>query len=330
MKVLVTGASGFVGSHVIEGLLAAGHGVRGLSRTLPTGARRHEGCEYVDGVDVGDRSTMSAKMFDGVDAVVHLVGIIQEAGKKQTFRRIHVDGTRNVVDAAKSSPLTPNNGGTRRFVYMSAIGTEANSPAEYSRTKYEAEQIVIESGLPYTIFRPSIILGVDGEFVAQMAELIKYGGLPIKLPVPVIPVPGSGMNKFQPIYVDDLVSSVVKSLTDESGPTPSANKTYEIGGATQVTFNELLSGFARSMGVRKPMVHAPVPILRVAAMVMEAVMPKPPVTRDQLANLGRDNTTESRAITEVFGITPLGFDEMLTRIYGTGQTAAQVQLTRTL
>jgi len=305
MKVLVTGASGFLGSHLIEGLLEAGHAVRGLSRNVPTGVRLHGGAEYVDGVDVGDASTLTSKMFADVDAVVHLVGIIQEAGKKQTFQRIHVDGTRNVVETAKAG------GFAGRIVYMSAIGTEKDAPAEYSRTKYAAEQIVVGSGLPYTIFRPSLVMGKDGEFVAQMAELIKYGGLPFKAPVPVIPVPGSGLNKFQPIYVDDLVSCVVKSLTDES----TSGQTYEVGGATQVSFNELLAGFARSMNVKKPMVHAPVPILRVVATVMEAIMPKPPVTRDQLANLGRDNITQSHAITDVFGVTPLSFDNMLSRIY---------------
>jgi NADH dehydrogenase len=310
---------------VIEGLLAAGHSVRGLSRKMPDGGRRRSGAEYVDGVDVGDRSTMTAKMFEGVDVVVHLVGIIQESGKSQTFRRIHVDGTRNVVDTAKAAgfgslppndggarpaPSAPNNGGTR-FIYMSAIGTEKDAPAEYSRTKWEAEQIVIESGLPYTIFRPSLVMGRDGEFVAQMAELIKHGGLPFKAPVPVIPVPGSGLNKFQPIYVDDLISCVVKSIEDRS----TIGQTYEVGGATQVSFNELLAGFARSLKIKKPMVHAPVAILKIVATVMEAIMPKPPVTRDQLANLGRDNVTQSRAITEVFGVTPLGFDVMLSRIY---------------
>ena len=305
MKVLVTGASGFLGSHLIGGLLAAGHSVRGLSRNTPKGERLHGGAEYVDGVDVGDASTLTPRMFADVDAVVHLVGIIQEAGKKQTFQRIHVEGTRNVVETAKAG------GFDGRFVYMSAIGTAADAPAEYSRTKYAAEQIVTGSGLPYTIFRPSLVMGKDGEFVAQMADLIKHGGLPFKAPVPVIPVPGSGLNKFQPIYVDDLVSCVVKSLTDES----TSGQTYEVGGATQVSFNDLLAGFARSMNVRKPMVHAPVSILKIVATVMEAIMPKPPVTRDQLANLGRDNTTQSRAITDVFGVNPLSFDTMLARIY---------------
>ena len=112
--------------------------------------------------------------MQGVDAIIHLVGIIQEVPKKgQTFQRIHVEGTRNVVDEALRA------GFDGRFVYMSALGSSANAPAEYSRTKYQAERIVIGSKLPYTIFRPSLILGADGEFLAQMKDLILHGGLPI-------------------------------------------------------------------------------------------------------------------------------------------------------
>ncbi|MEO7719961.1 MAG: NAD-dependent epimerase/dehydratase family protein [Capsulimonas sp.] len=306
MEVLVTGASGFVGNHTIEALLAAGHTVRGLSRKKPQGDRAKKGATYIDGVDVGDAATLTPEMFQGVDAIVHLVGIIQEAKGGQTFQRIHVQGTQNLVNTAHKA------GFAGRFVYMSAIGANANAPSEYSRTKAAAEQIVTASGYAYTIFRPSIILGSDGEFVEQMGDLIKHGGLPVALPFPVIPVPGSGLNKFQPIFIDDLTACVVKSLADPA----TANQVYEVGGDTQVSFNELLTGFAKSLHVNKPLLHAPVPILRIAATVMEAIMPKPPVTRDQLSNLGLDNTTQSHAITDVFGIKPLGFDPILARIYG--------------
>ncbi len=306
MNVVVTGASGFVGSHMVQALMAAGHRVHGLSRTAPTGERRKAGAEYVDGVDVTTSTTLTTKMFENTDAIVHLVGIIQEGPGAQTFRRIHVDGTGNVIDAAR------NGGFEGRIVYMSALGSAPDALSEYSRTKFEAEQVVERSGLPYTIFRPSLVIGKDGEFVAQMGDLVRYGGLPVHVPVPFIPVPGDGLNKFQPIWIEDLCGCVIGAL----GNTATDYQVYEVGGATQLTFNDLLSGFARSLHVSKPLMHAPVPVLNMVAGVLEAMMPKPPVTRDQLLNLGRDNITDSRAIEQVFGIRPLGFDQMLAKIYG--------------
>lgn len=301
MTVLVTGASGFVGRHVCEGLVKVGHPVRGLVRQLP--ARRYQvsGVEYVRGIDVADALTLTPEIFKDVEAIIHLVGIIQEVKKKgQTFQRIHVEGTRTVVDESIRA------GFDGRLLYMSAIGSSANAPAEYSRTKYQAERIVIGSNLPYTIFRPSLILGADGEFVAQMKDLVLHKG-------PVIPVPGTGFNLFQPIWIEDLVTCVVKSLS--TGET--INQVYEVGGATQLSFNEILQGFAKALGKpKKPLVHAPIPLLSMAAAMMEKVLPKPPVTRDQLKNLERDNITTSKAVLETFGVEPLSFDQMLAKIFG--------------
>jgi len=311
MAVLVTGASGFIGRHVCAELVKVGHPVRGLVRQVPVRKNRVEGVEYIRGVDVADALTLTPEMFKDVDAIIHLVGIIAEVRRrKQTFQRIHVEGTRNIVDEAKRA------GFDGRFVYMSAIGSALNAPAEYSRTKYQAERIVIGSEFPYTIFRPSLVIGPDGEFVAQMKDLILHGGLPVNAPFPLIPVPGPGFNLFQPIWVDDLVQCVAESLV--MGET--INQIYEIGGATQLSFNELLRSFAKSLGKpKKPLFHTPIPLLYAAATVMEKILIKPPVTRDQLKNLGRDNITTSQDIKELFKVNPQGFDQMLAKIYGQPQ-----------
>jgi len=300
MTVLVTGASGFIGRHVCAELVKVGHPVRGLARQVPVRKNRVEGVEYIRGVDISDVVTLTPEMFKDVDAIIHLVGIIAEVKRKgQTFQRIHVEGTRNIVDEAKRA------GFDGRFIYMSAIGAALNAPAEYSRTKYQAERIVIGSECPYTIFRPSLVIGPDGEFIAQMKDLVLHNG-------PVIPVPGSGFNLFQPVWVDDLVQCVVKSLV--MGET--INQIYEIGGATQLSFNELIRGIAKSLGKpKKPLLHAPIPLLYAAAAIMEKILPKPPVTRDQLKNLALDNITLSQDIKELFGVNPLGFDQMLAKIY---------------
>ena len=145
-----------------------------------------------------------------------------------------------------------------------------------------------------------------------MKDLVLHGGLPVGVPFPAIPVPGPGFNLFQPIWVDDLVECVVQSL----GRGDTINETYEVGGATQLSFNELLKGFARALGVpKKPLLHAPIPLLYAAATVMEKILPKPPVTRDQLKNLGLDNITTSQAVKDVFGVNPQTFEQMLAQIY---------------
>lgn len=308
MTVLVTGASGFVGRHVCAALVKIGHPVRGLARQVPVRKFRVDGVEYIRGVDVADALTLKPEMFAGVDAIIHLVGIIQENPRKgQTFQRVHVEGTRNVVAEAQRA------GFDGRFVYMSAIGASMNSPSVYSQTKYQAERIVIGSKLPYTIFRPSLVIGADGEFVGQMKDLVLHGGLSGNAPFPFIPVPGSGFNLFQPIWVDDLVSCVTQAL----GRGDTINELYEVGGGTQLSFNELIKGFARSLGKpKKTLVHTPLPLLFAAATVMEKILPKPPVTRDQLKNLELDNITTSQAVKDIFEITPQTFEQMLAKIYG--------------
>ena len=310
MNVLVTGASGFVGNHVVKTLLDAGHAVVGLSRTSPRGERKLPGATYIDGIDVADASTLPQAAFSAVDAVVHLVGIIMERGPKQRFERIHIDGTRNMVEAAKR-------GGVRRFVYLSAIGASPDAAALYSRTKYGAERLVQSSGMEYVILRPSIILGGDGEFVAQMRDLVLHGGLPLPMPFPIIPVPGNGKNRFQPIFIDDLTTCIRGAVEDGA----TTNTIVEVGGADRVTFDALLDGFAARERVRKPKLHAPIPILALAAPLV-ALLPNPPFSADQLKNLKKDNVADIGPMQKAFRFTPIGFEEAMDRVYAASDAEA--------
>ena len=304
MKVVVTGAGGFVGGHTVEALSARGHKVVGLLRgKVPEALHASDGISYVGGVDVTDPSTLSPEYFGGADAVVHLVGIIAEQPPLQTFARIHVQGTRNVVEAARKA-------GVERIVYLSAIGAKPDAAAEYSRTKYAAEQIVMASGLAYTILRPSIILGKDGDFGAQMKDLVQHGGLPFKLPVPVIPVPGSGDNLFQPLYVNDLTTCIALSVVGSQAE----NKTIEVGGSTRVSFNKVIQAFETAEHVAKPLVHLPLDLLSLVAPIVEK-LPKPPFTGDQLKNLRIDNVADLELMRSAFGFEPIGFPEEMQKLY---------------
>jgi nucleoside-diphosphate-sugar epimerase len=303
-KVVVTGASGFVGSHIVDALTEAGHFAVGLSRSKPSQVRKNRQAVYFDKVDVGDRSTWPKEAFENAEVVVHCVGIIREKGKNQTFQRIHVEGTRNVLDAARASCTV------RHFIYISAIGSTQDAKAEYSRTKSSAEDLIRQSGALFTILRPSIILGPDGEFVEEIGNLILHGGLPLPLPFPFIPVPGNGKNKFQAIYISNLAQCVINAIA-----TPKAiNQMIEVGGTTEVTFDELLAGFARKLNVRKPLAHIPLKLMMSLAPLF-AVLPNPPVTRDQLLNLGRDNICDITRMREILKVQPLAFDNILAYLF---------------
>jgi len=304
MKVFVTGASGFLGRHTLRALVEAGHTIVGLSRDVPPAHRAIPSVTYVSG-DVAQAATLTPDKLTGCEAVVHLVGIIQEAPSRgQTFEAIHVRGTENVLAATKAA------GAGGRFIYVSALGASPGAKSEYGRTKALAEQAVRDSGLPYTILRPSIILGPDGDFVQQMEELIKKPPLSPIAP-PFIPVPGNGKNRFQPVWVGDLTACIVRALSDPA----TGNQTYNIGGATPVTFDELLHAFSRHLGIKKPLLHAPMPLLFAAASVLQAVLPKPPITTDQLLNLQTDNVCDIGPMVQAFGIAPLPFEQALARVY---------------
>lgn len=309
MKVLVTGAAGFVGRHLCRALVDASHEVIRLSREVPPAHQAIPSVVYVSG-DVTQAATITLDKFAGCNAVFHLVGIIQEGrGRGQTFEAIHVEGTRNVLAAAKAA------GGAGRFVYLSALGSDTAAEARYSRTKAQAEALVRASGLPFTILRPSIILGPDGEFVQQMEDLIKKPPLSPFAP-PFIPVPGNGANRFQPVWIGDLIACLVRCLTDPA----TAGEVYEIGGASQVTFDDLLHAFSRHLGIKKPLLHAPLPLLFGAARVLQKALPRPPITTDQLLNLKHDNVCDNGKVSATFGLSPLPFEQALARVYAERNT----------
>src|SRR5580765_6834247 len=290
MKVFLTGATGFVGGNMLRRLLAEGHSVRALVRD-PQNAGKAENAETAKAELVaGDvvESTGLDKGLQGCDAVVHLVGIIVEKGSN-TFERVHHLGTCNVVEAAKRA-------GIRRFVQTSALGVRANGVAPYQTTKWKGEEEVRRSGIPFCILRPSLIFGEGDGFVTQMMETMRTAPL-------FRPVPGDGKPKFRPIFVDDVTACFAHALTAEAA----TNQTSELGGADELTLNDVLAEIARCAGVRKPAVHIPMPLMFAGATVAQSLLKNPPVTVDQLKMLREGSTCDIGPMTRIFGVKPRGF-----------------------
>ncbi|MDX6398578.1 MAG: hypothetical protein QOJ43_1986, partial [Gaiellaceae bacterium] len=261
MKVLVTGATGFVGPGVVSALVDAGHYVRVLERR--PGAWKQAGLPCQEAVEGNMTDAESLRRaVEGQDVVVHLVAIL--TGKPQDFERVMEQGTRDLVAAGQAA-------GVKRFVLMSALGTseETKDLVPYYHSKWEMEQTVRSSGLEHVILRPSFVFGRGGGALQQFVRIARLA--------PVTPIVGPGTQRIQPIWIDDLAAYFAAAV-DKS---EAANRTFELGGPDVVTWNDFWSRLKRALGSHRPSVHVPFRLMRAQAAVLEK-LPKPPVTRDQL------------------------------------------------
>lgn len=287
--IVIAGASGFVGGHLIDSLLSDGIDLSCLARSeTAANALVSKGCRVVR-ADITMPETLAGILHQG-DFVVHLVGIIEEKGPA-TFQTVHVNGTTNLVAEAKRA-------GVRHFFYQSALGAYGGSWSGYLRTKAEAEEIVKQSGIPCTIFRPSLIIGPWDGFTRKLVDVIKLS--------PVVPMPGKGEAKFQPVYIKDWLRCVRRVIDDPEG----FSGTYEIGGPEHLTYREIVEHLSTAMGYRKPVFSVPMGFVKLGASILKRVMSSPPVTMDQLRLLEQDNIGAPDAIERNFGFTPKRLDDM--------------------
>jgi uncharacterized protein YbjT (DUF2867 family) len=290
--ILVTGASGFVGRHVVRDLAANGPTVRAMVRDA-RGASVLTGvpCELVRG-DVTDPASLRAAAR-GVRTIVHLVAIVE--GPPATFERVMAAGTGNLVEAARES-------GVRRIVLMSALGTGPGATVPFFRAKWAAEQAVAGSGLEHVVLRPSFVFGADGGALPRFLRIARL--------LPVTPVIGPGTQRVQPIWVDDVVRAA-RLATQGDG----VSGIVELGGPETVTWNELWRRMKAALGTRRPAVHVPFWLARGPAALFERVPPAL-LTRDQLRMLeGPDNVvSDGGASMQRLGLGErVGLDEQLRR-----------------
>ena len=292
--ILVTGGTGFVGGHVVHALRQAERPVRCLVRNPRKAGRLAAlGCELFEGDMTNPVSLRGA--VEGVDAVVQLVAIRQ--GKREQFQRIMVDGTRDLLKFAIE-------GGAKRWVHMSALGTseESKGLVPYYEAKWQMEQDVQRSGLPYVIFRPSFVFGRDGGILPTFRKLAKL--------TPVTPIVGSGKQRIQPIWADDVAAHFERAIDLDAA----TNRTFEIGGPDVVTWNEFWERLKRALRMRRPSVHVPVGLMKVNALLTERLPGNVPLTRDLLKMLEHgDNVVTNDDAVQTFQLPLLPLDEQLRR-----------------
>ena len=308
---MVTGATGFVGRYIVRALLAKGMRPVCLVRSREKLFAQHPDVSEDRLVAVvgsmGDARALR-EAADMSQAAIHLVGIIiNRRLRGQTYDRIHRRGTVAVVDAVRSSKI-------KRYVHMSALGTRADAVAEYHRTKWAAEQYVRTSELDWTIFRPSIIHGPDGEFM-QLMKQFACGILP-----PVIPYFGDGSARIQPVYVKDVAHCFVEALLRPN----TVGQTYALGGPRAYTWKELYNAcralipgarkWKRLLGLPVPAAKALAAVLGPPMALVETVMPSVGLFRfnaDQVTMSQEDAVCDLEPAAEAFDITMRSFEDEL-------------------
>jgi uncharacterized protein YbjT (DUF2867 family) len=294
MRVLVTGATGFVGPTVANAIADAGHELRVLERRPGNWEKAGIRCDAAVQGDMTDADSLR-RAVRGVEVVVHLVAIRQ--GSADDFQRVMIEGTRNLLAACDA--------GVQRFVLMSALGTteETKDLVPYYNAKWTQEQDVKASGLEYVIFRPSFIFGQRGGILPTFVRLAKLS--------PVTGVVGSGRQRIQPIWVDDVAAYFAAAVDKpEAG-----NRTFELGGPDVVTWDELWQRLRAALGIRRrPTLHLPIGLMRIPATITERLPGNIPLTRDLLTMLeAGDNVVSDEDAVRTFQIPLVPLDEQLRR-----------------
>ncbi len=201
----------------------------------------------------------------GCDAIVNLVGIKRESGT-QTFERVHVEATRNLIDATKAL-------GIRRFVHISVVCSRPDPKSAYHDTKWRAEELVRHSGLNFTILKPGVIYGHGDDMITHLVKMIRFA--------PVFPVVGKGTSILQPVHAEDVAQAVVAAFERPV----SIGKSYDLVGPKRLTLREVVRTVAEGVGLPVRIVNTPIWFQRAAVRVMNCLFANPLSTPAQLQML---------------------------------------------
>jgi NADH dehydrogenase len=275
--VTIYGGSGFIGRHVVRAIAKTGARMR-------IAVRRPELAGHLQPLgDVGQIAPVQANVrfpdsllaaAEDADAVVNLVGILFPTGK-QTFKTVQDEGARHVAEAARAC-------GAKSLVHVSAIGADANSPSVYARSKAAGEKAVVQAFPKAVILRPSVVFGPEDDFFNRFAALARIS--------PALPLIGGGKTRFQPVFVGDVAKAVLAGLTGTAKP----GLPYELGGPEILTMKQVMSRVLAYTMRKRPLIPEPFWLAKLQAFFLQ-LLPKPPLTMDQVRLLQTDNVVSEAA-----------------------------------
>jgi len=292
VTILVAGGTGLVGAGIVRALCSRGHEVAVLTRDARRAAGRFFGLdvEYREG-DVRDAASLEA----AVRSVEVVIGCqqfpnapIENPSRGHTFEEVDARGTENLVRAAKGA-------GVKRYVYLSGAGASPDAPYHWFRAKWRAETAVRESGLSYTIFRPSWVFGPEDKALNRFLGMSRF--------LPFVPLIGSAeKQRLQPVFIDDVGRAVAEALVHPTAD----NQVFEIGGPEVLTMKEIVGAALEVSGRRRLLLSAPKPMMKLAAAVLQ-FMPGRPLTSDAVEFITTDALADPTRVELTLGIkmTPL-------------------------
>ncbi len=287
--ILITGAGGFSGSHIVARLAKQGAQVRAMAHSRESARTRL----HSQGIDVIIADTTRPETLrpalEGVETIIHCAFITadRKPGPGVNYYETNVTGTRNLIAAAKEA-------GARRIVELGGLGTQPGRPGSYMETRYLADEAIKQSGLAWSILGPSVQFGKGAAFFRGLANLITSTPL-------ITPVIGWGNQRFQPVWVEDVVTCILKMAQE---PRSYDGKVIEVGGPEIYTYNRILDMLMEALGKRRIKLPGPIPIAKLAAAGMSALLAHPPITPAAIELFEFENTTTLDSIPYHFGFQP--------------------------
>jgi NADH dehydrogenase len=266
--VTVFGGTGYLGRHVVARLLTDGVRVRVAVRRPEAAAKLWDGGEVeVLPADVRDDEGVAAALA-GAQGAVNAVGLYRERGA-ETFAAVHLEGARRVARRAASA-------GVEALAHVSGIGADPASASAYVRARAAGETAVREAFPAATVLRPSVLFGPGDAFFNTLAAIARAS--------PVIPLFGHGDTRLQPVFVEDVAAAVAKALADPAA----AGQVFELGGPRGYTYRSLLKLLLEQLGLSRKLLPVPFVVWEAQASLL-GVLPRPPVTHDQITLMKKDN-----------------------------------------